>query len=138
MSRYLLDTDVLSEPLRPRPDPQVMRRLKRHAAELATAAPVWHELLFGCWRLAAGARRHAVERYLREVVEDGVEILDYSAEMAEWHARERARLTAAGRTPGFVDTQIAATAAVAGLVLVTCNTRDFAVFEGLEVESWSS
>lgn len=134
--RYLLDTNVLSEPLRPRPDAGVLARLQRHATELATAAPVWHELCFGCWRLAGGARRDAIERYLREVVGEGLEILPYSEDVAEWHAVERARLVRAGLTPGFVDGQIAATAAVGGLVLVTRNVRDFAGFHGLKVENW--
>lgn len=134
--RYLLDTNVLSEPLRPRPDAGVMARLERHATELATAAPVWHELCFGCWRLPAGARRDAIERYLREVVGEGLEILPYSEEVAEWHAVERARLVRAGRTPAFVDGQIAATAAVGGLVLVTRNVSDFAGFHGLKLENW--
>lgn len=134
--RYLLDTNVLSEPLRPRPDAGVLAQLERHATELATAAPVWHELWFGCWRLGAGARRDAIERYLRGVVGEGLEILAYSEEVAEWHAVERARLVRAGRTPGFVDGQVAASAAVGGLVLVTRNVRDFAGFHGLEVENW--
>ena len=62
--RYLLDTNVLSESLRALPDRGARRRLQAHAAELAVAAPVWHELCFGCARLPVGKRRDAIAAYL--------------------------------------------------------------------------
>ncbi len=134
--RYLLDTNVLSEPLRPAPNAKVLARLRRHEAALATAASVWHELWFGCRSLPAGARREAVERYLRTAVAEALEILPYGIEAATWHAEERARLQRAGKTPTFVDGQIAAIAVTAGLVLVTRNARDFSGFRGLSMENW--
>lgn len=66
----------------------------------------------------------------------GIEVLPYDAESALWHAAERARLTRLGRTPPYPDGQIAAIAAVNGLILVTANVRDFADFDGLIVEDW--
>ncbi len=42
--RYLLDTNILSEPMRPAPDPGVMRRLLDVGDAAATGAPVWHEI----------------------------------------------------------------------------------------------
>ena len=51
--RFLLDTNVLSEPVRPSPHPQVLPRLQEHRREIATAAPVWNELLYGWERLPA-------------------------------------------------------------------------------------
>jgi tRNA(fMet)-specific endonuclease VapC len=132
---YLLDTNVLSEPLRPKPDPRVVSWLKQHAEGVATASPVWHELRFGCDRLPPSARREKLERYLREVIEPSLPVLPYDQEAAEWHAAERARLTSAGRTPAFVDGQIAAVAAVHRLTVVTLNPSHFEPFDGLEVES---
>lgn len=63
-------------------------------------------------------------------------ILPYDEAAADWHARERARLVAAGRTPPLLDGQIAAVAAVNDLVLVTSNVRDFRGFDGLRIEDW--
>ena len=63
-------------------------------------------------------------------------ILDYDREAAEWHASERARLTASGEMPAFVDGQIAAIAVVHDLTLVTLNVRDFSRFDRLTVVSW--
>ena len=65
-------------------------------------------------------------------------ILPYDARAAERHASERARLTAAGRTPPFFDGQIAAIAFVHDLILVTRNMDDFAAFEKLRIENWWS
>ena len=134
---YLLDTNAISEPLRPRPNAGVLRRLFAHEGEIAIAAPVWHELRFGCERLAPSRRREAIERYLEDVVLANLPVLNYDREAADWHARERARLSAAGRTPPFVDGQIAAIAFVNGLVVATSNARHFADFEGVRVESWT-
>lgn len=107
-----------------------------HEGETAIASIVWHELQFGCRRLPVSRRREAIERYLEDVVLASFPILDYDRTAAEWHARERARLEAAGKTPPFVDGQIAAIACVRDLVLVTANTVDFRGFKGLRVERW--
>lgn len=135
---YLLDTNVLSEPAKPRPDPGVKRRLREAAGRVATASLVWHELWFGCYRLPASRRRTTLERYLLEVIAPGIPVLGYEDAAAQWHATERARLTRDGRTPSFVDGQIAAIARVNALVLVTANVKHYETFEGLTVEDWRS
>ena len=134
--RYLLDTNVVSEPLRPEPSAGVIRRLRDHEGDIAIPAPVWHELRFGCARLARSRRREAIERYIEDVVLESFPVLDYDRRAADWHALERARLSAAGKTPPFADGQIAAIAHVNGLTLVTANTNDFRGFKGLRVRSW--
>lgn len=136
MVRYLLDTNVISEPLRPRPDQKVLARLEQHQAEIALASVVWHELIFGATRLPASARRTAIEHYLHQVLAPSVPILPYDTQAAGWHANERARLVQLGRTPAFADGQIAAIAQTNQLILVTANTADYADFSGLTVEDW--
>jgi predicted nucleic acid-binding protein len=49
--RFLLDTNILSEPLRPRPNLEVVTMLQQQEGAIATATVVFHELLFGCYRL---------------------------------------------------------------------------------------
>jgi len=136
--RFLLDTNVVSEPLRPRPDSALLRTLAEHQDHVAIPAPVWHELMFGCLRLPKSRRREAIEVYLLETVQPSFPILPYDEAAALWHADERARLQAAGRTPPYVDGQIAAVAVVHRLTLVTANAADFASFDDLEVTSWLS
>lgn len=134
--RYLLDTNVLSEPVRKEPDAAVVAKLRDHGGELATASVVWHEMIFGVRLLKASRKRSAIERYLAEVVSAALPILPYDSAAAEWHGEHRARLSKGGLTPAFADGQIAAVAAVHELILVTDNVRDFEHYPGLQVERW--
>jgi tRNA(fMet)-specific endonuclease VapC len=135
-SRFLLDSNVLSEPLRPDPNRKLLERLRKHQHEIATSSIVWHELLFGASRLPASRKRQAIEQYLAEVVAATIPILPYDETAAAWHATERGRLVSLGRTPPFVDGQIAAIAKIHDLTLVTRNTADFADFAELRVQNW--
>ena len=134
--RFLLDTNVVSEPFRRSPDESLLARLREHDGEAAICAPVWHELRFGCARLPVSSRRRALERYLSEVIQIAYPILPYDEAAATWHAAERARLDRAGRTLPFVASQIAAVAAVRALILVTRNTSGFSDLKGVTVEGW--
>lgn len=134
--KYLLDTNVISEPLRPRPDDAVLANLREYQEEIATAAVVWHELLYGCSRLPESKRRTAIETYLIDIVAPSIPILSYDERAAHWHSLERARLAGAGITPLFADGQIAAIARSNDLTLVTFNTQAFELFQGIQIEDW--
>jgi len=136
MARFLLDTNVLSEPLARRPNALTMRRLGERSTESATAAPVVQELRFGASLLEPSRRRDAIERYIDDVVLRLYPVLPYDQAAAEWHAHERARQTRVGKPPPWVDGMLAAIARVNDLVLVTENVKDFRRFSGVRVESW--
>jgi tRNA(fMet)-specific endonuclease VapC len=136
--QFLLDTNILSEPLRPHPNVQVLRQLRQWRHAIATPAIVWHELWYGCYRLQPSARRTMIERYLTGVIAVGLPILPYDAQAAHWHANERARLSTLGKTPPFADGMIAAIAATNGLTLVTFNLDDYRVFDGLRITDWQT
>jgi len=136
--RYLLDTTIVSSPVSKTPDPRIVRYLDERGHECAIAAPVWHELTYGCRRLPRGKRRAALETYLRDVVQAAFPILAYDEVAATWHGHERARLERLGRPAPYADGQIAAIAHVSDLVLVTSNVKDFARFKELEVADWST
>jgi tRNA(fMet)-specific endonuclease VapC len=133
---YLLDTNILSEPLKPQPNPGIIHQLQTHAAACATASIVLHELFYGCYRLPAGRKREYIEDYLHDVVLDSLPILAYTPAAAQWHAQERARLEKCGLTPPFADGQIAAVAQAYGLILVTRNLADYAHFK-IKAEDWA-
>jgi len=134
MLRYLLDTNTISDPARLEPNPGILRRLRQHDGEFALASPVWHEMWFGCQLLPPSKKRTRIEDYLQSL--EGLPVLPYDARAAEWHGAERARLTAMGRSPALLDSQIAAIAGVHGLILVTSNVQDFEGFQGLKIEDW--
>lgn len=133
---YLLDSNILSEPSRPHPNEHVQTRLLAYRHAVCTAAPVLHEMRYGLARLPEGRRKQVLIHYLEQAVQRRLTILPYDREAALWHAEERARLTAQGRTPPFIDGQIAAIAMVNSLTLVTRNLHDFVDFASLTVENW--
>ena len=56
---YLLDSNILSEPARLRPNDNVLQQFVNHDGEYATAAIVWHELIYGCELLPASKRKNS-------------------------------------------------------------------------------
>ncbi|MEF8943605.1 MAG: type II toxin-antitoxin system VapC family toxin, partial [Desulfohalobiaceae bacterium] len=115
---YLLDTNVFSELVKPEPNPGVTDKIERFEDRIATASIVWHELLYGYHRLGKSKKRDLLGEFLFEVLLPTVPILPYDDQAAEWHAHERARLSAIGQCPGFADGQIAAVSATNNLTLV--------------------
>lgn len=134
--RYLLDTNIIAEPTKVKPNPQVLDRLNQCAEEVAISSISWHELWFGIKRLPSSRKRQHLEDYLESLVSANLPILPYGADAGRWFAAERSRLIKIGLSPSYPDGQIAAIAKVNDLILVTRNTSDYANFEGLIVENW--
>ncbi len=126
MSGFLLDTNVISELVRPAPDPQVIAFLDALEDGYVSVVTV-HELVYGLHRLPDGAKRHALETAVEQFLtlyEDRV--LPVGVPEARAAAALRAGQAAIGRTLHLADALIAATALVRGLTLATRNTADFA------------
>jgi predicted nucleic acid-binding protein len=106
---FLLDTNVISELVRPAPDERVLRWVaSRSALDLYLSAVTIGELTRGVTRLPAGQRRDRLARWIEE---------DLGHIMGEADRQ--------GRPRAALDAQIAATAIRHGLSLVTRNTADF-------------
>ena len=135
--RFLLDTNIVSEPLRLYPNPRLLEQLRLHRSEIAITAVTWHELWYGCHRLPASVKRTQIEDYLNENVAVSMPVLPYDGRAAEWHAAERARLAATGKTSSYADGQIAAVAATNELTLVTLNVSHYREFETLVMADWT-
>lgn len=133
---YLLDSNILSEPARLKPDDNVLQQLADHDGEYATAAIVWHELVYGCELLAASKRKKQLQSYLAMLLANGLHVLPFVQAAADWYAKERARLQQQGLTCAYADGEIAAIAVTQKLTLVTRNTQDFQKFQKLSLENW--
>lgn len=133
--QFLLDTCVVSELTKPAPDAGVLRVLAQHEADCAISAATLEELVFGCHRLAAGARQQWLLQWVAGLP-DQLPVLPYDQVCAQWLGAERARLARSGRPAPRTDGEIASVAWRHGLTLVTRNTRDFNIFEGLAVVNW--
>jgi tRNA(fMet)-specific endonuclease VapC len=132
---YLLDTNVVSELIKPLPNPAVVLTLREHEAACAISATTFEELTFGCARMRVGPQQDLIRRWLQGLV-GRLPVLPFDAAAAQWLGQQRARLVAVGRPPSRTEGEIAAVAVTQGLSLVTRNVRDFAGFEGLRLENW--
>lgn len=125
---FLLDTNVVSEWVKPSPNAGVVAWLAevdedRTFLSVVTLA----ELRRGIERLTAGRRRERLDGWLRNELPMRFErrILPIDDEIADAWGGVVARREAAGRPIGVMDAFIAATAIVRGLAVVTRNTVDF-------------
>jgi predicted nucleic acid-binding protein len=124
----VLDTNVVSEPLKPRPDPAVLGWLDRqNPATLYLTAISRAELLAGVMALPPGKRRTELQRVLdRELVSlFAHRLLAFGERSAEAYARVVTAAQAAGNPIDFADAAIAAIAIEHDFVLATRNERDF-------------
>lgn len=132
---YLLDTNTISEPLKVEPNQQVVENIARYHSQIAIAAVVFYELVRGVELLPDSKKRLKTTDYIDSVVVK-FPILPYTQDAAKWHGETAARLQLQGKTPPFVDTQIAAVAKTNNLTLVTRNVDDFENFTDLKIENW--
>lgn len=137
---YLLDTNVLSELMRPAPAAPVLAWFARQAASaMHTSSIVQAEILTGIALLPAGQRRDVLARAAQAMFAKDLagRILPFDSASAEHHALLVASRTVQGRPISTEDAQIAATALANGMALVTRNTRDFAGIDGLvQFDPW--
>lgn len=131
MTRYLLDTNIISD---------LIRNPKGKAAEriavvgenaICTSIIVAAELRYGCAKTGSKRLLKAVEDLLGEIAVlpfDGPADLDYG--------RIRSELEVVGTPIGSNDLLIAAHAYAAGATVVTANDGEFRRVRGLKVENW--
>lgn len=124
----VLDTNVVSELMRPSPSPAVESWIAgRQAASLFFSAVGEGELRFGLAIMPAGRRRDAlaseIEAMLREDFTD--RILPFDSEAARAYAVIAASRRVAGRPIAEADCQIAEIARSRGMAMATRNVRDF-------------
>ena len=130
----LLDTNIVSELLRPTSNPAVETWVGEWpATDLYFSAVGEAELRYGVSILPMGRRRDAlvsaIEAILREDLDD--RILPFDSAAAREYADIAAVRRAAGRPVAPADCQIAAIARSCGMLLASRNVRDF---EGIDIE----
>jgi hypothetical protein len=129
----LLDTNVVSEPMRPRPDRKVLAWLDAQVAETLYLSTVsLAELLFGIESLPAGKRRKALAAALHDqiIALFGERIVPFDLGAAKTYAPVVIRARRHGHPIAVADAQIAAIAASRQF---TVATRDEAPFRAAGV-----
>jgi len=136
----LLDTNVLSELMRPAPDPNVVKWLDAQSpSDVWINAVTVGEIQLGIELLPRSRRRSLLARLAQAMWKE--EFRDACLPFDEAAAVEYARIVAirhrAGRPISVEDAQIAAIARSSGLVLATRNTQDFEGIDSLQlVNPW--
>lgn len=137
---YLLDTNVVSEPKRARPDEGVIAWLgEQLLSDLHISVITVGELRRGIVRLEPGRRRDDLDFWLADLIlRYGERILPVDLDVTErWAALAEAN-RAAGRISDLTDELIAATAHVHGLTVVTRNIRHFEPSGCRVLSPWSA
>ena len=136
----LLDTNVLSELMRAKPDPAVVVWIDAQPTQdLLICSITVAEILYGIARMPEGKRRQALQDVAIAMFEEDFagRILPFDADAAVHYAELAAASEARGKIADMADGQIAAIARLHGLAVATRNTRHFESFGVSLVNPWS-
>jgi len=128
---FLVDTNVLSEGMKPRPEPAVLDWLTAYEEDIVIDSVILGEVRYGVLRLPQGRKRREMEAWF-EIGVRRIVCLPWEAATALRWASLLAELSRTGREMAIKDSMIAATALIHRLTLVTRNERDFQ-YSGLRV-----
>lgn len=132
----VLDTNVLSECMRPNPAPEVLDWLDAQPpASLWLSAISRGEIALGLALMPQGKRQARLAQAAGEMLDSDFagRCLPFDAEAADHYARIVATRTRLGRPISVEDAQIAAIALARGALLATRNVVDFAQIEALRL-----
>jgi predicted nucleic acid-binding protein len=136
----LLDTNVISEIMRPRPDSRVaswIQSLPRN--EFWTSSVVVAELLSGIDLMPPGRRQEGLREAVEEMLTEDFhgQILSFDLAAARLYGQILSARQRMGRPINEMDAQIAATARAHGAAVATRNTKDFLACEIALIDPWS-
>ena len=138
----LLDTNVLSELMRPMPDPNVVRWLDVWLEwDVWISAVTVAEIRLGISLLPAGKRKELLLNLAEQMFQEDFphRCLPFDCEAAREYALIVSERNRQGHPISVEDAQIAAIARTAGLELATRNTKAFSNITGLQlVDPWAS
>ncbi|MGA1986901.1 MAG: type II toxin-antitoxin system VapC family toxin [Candidatus Sulfotelmatobacter sp.] len=136
---FLLDTNTVSEWVKPRPNPGLIHWTESVDEDRVFLSVIsLAELRYGVERMPEGARRSRLERWLRDELPLRFEgrILPIDDKVAETWGRTVSRCEALGRPIDAMDAFLSSTADVHRLTLVTRNVSDFPTLKTV-LNPWS-
>jgi len=136
---FLLDTNVVSEALRPRPNARVVAWLRAHEERAWLSVVTIGELEAGIRAAPDAHRAEGLRAWLDDVLipQFAYRLLPVDLDVARRWGETTASARAAGTPVGAVDALIGATAARHGLAVATRNVRDFEPLGVEVVDPWA-
>lgn len=136
----VLDTNVVSEAMKPVPDAAVRTWLNQQSAEtLYLSSVTLAELLFGIRSLPAGRRKNLLDRALTELLElFGDRVLPFDTDAARHYAELAATARDAGRGLPMPDGYIAAIAVSRGFIVASRDTSPFEAVGAAVINPWKA
>jgi toxin FitB len=123
----ILDTNVVSELMRPRPDPRVIGSLRPLQAQLMLCAPVLYEVSFGIDRLQKAEPKTRLLNLWNHVFAQfgDARVFPLDAAAARYASEVKASKTGSRDHADIIDCQIAGIAIAQNAVVATRNVRHF-------------
>ena len=137
---YLLDTNVVAEWVKPRPDPNVVRWLADADDDRVYLSVItFAEIRQGVYEMSPGRRRDSLQEWLEDDLSLRFEgrILDVNLAIAEAWGSLMARSNKMGINLNVMDAFIAATARVHAVTLVTRNAKHFEKLDVVLANPWA-
>jgi tRNA(fMet)-specific endonuclease VapC len=131
VSRYMLDTNIISDLIRHPQGKAAKRIAKIGEHNICTSIIVAAELRYGCAKSGSKRLLKTVEDVLAEI-----NVLPFDVPADAQYGEIRSQLEAAGKPIGGNDLLIAAHAHANGATIVTANADEFKRIRGLKVENW--
>jgi predicted nucleic acid-binding protein len=122
--KFLADTNVVSEIVKPFPDREVIKWASHNKLDIVTSPIVIGEVRAGILFLPPGRRRHQLSEWFGKHVAH-IKVVEFDAQSAMVWAELLAEMKLKGRTMPIKDSLIAATARQHGLTIATRNTEDY-------------
>ncbi len=138
---YLLDTNIVSELNKVRPDQRAVNKIVENLQFSAISCFTWSELLYGQKKLPETSdgekkKKERLFHFIYDVVQPTFSVLGFDDFAASIFADLRIATETKETIRPFIDLQIASLAISQNMILVTRNCSDFEGIPGLNLENW--
>jgi len=131
---YIFDTDSLSNIVKSRPSPQLLKKLKGLPSEFQYTTSInVAEIYYGAFR---STKTEKILKVFEETVFPNVTILPFDEETAQVYGQLKAKLEKRGISKSEPDLRIASISLQHKFILISGNVRHFKDIPRLRIENW--
>ena len=79
---YLLDSNIVSEIIKPEPDFNVISKIAEHKSDCAICSPAWQEILYGLYHMPDGMNKKYLDKFINDDVHENFKIKNFTEKTA--------------------------------------------------------